>query len=295
MACLVPGAWCLVHFHSYWVILVLFHQVPAGFHELGESTAEGAARETLEEAGAAIEILAPYVFYDIVGIGQSYVLYRARLAPPFTFFAREPETLEARLFAPDEVPFDELAFSSVGMALRAYFADLQAGFFHVHQGKIVKDPGAGPNDPGTFKLVDHFALPTTLGSAKGSSSPFPKPFSPRFEERDPSFNHDDLMKDYSTQTGRNIPVPWGPEDSKAFIDWMDDCVVFHEIYSVHFRDAFHSYTKYIQTRGQKPLGKVTFGRAFVVFAHQLNYPEVEKRGPPSRFIGATLRPTSLST
>jgi ADP-ribose pyrophosphatase YjhB (NUDIX family) len=62
--------------------------VPAGFLEVGESTAAGAARETLEEAGAKIEILAPYVHYDIVGIGQAYLLFRVKLAPPpYTFDA----------------------------------------------------------------------------------------------------------------------------------------------------------------------------------------------------------------
>lgn len=83
--------------------------VPAGFLEVGESTAAGAARETMEEAAAAVDILGPYVHYDIVGIGQAYLLFRARLAPPFTFAAVLPETLEAGLFAPDEIPFDEVS------------------------------------------------------------------------------------------------------------------------------------------------------------------------------------------
>lgn len=82
--------------------------VPAGFLELGESTAAGAARETMEEAAAAVDILAPYVHFDIVGIGQAYLLFRAKLAAPFTFAAVEPETLETALFAPDEIPFDEV-------------------------------------------------------------------------------------------------------------------------------------------------------------------------------------------
>lgn len=49
---------------------------------------------------------------------QVYLLFRARLAPPFTFAAQQPESLEAALFAPHEIPFDELAFSSVAIALR---------------------------------------------------------------------------------------------------------------------------------------------------------------------------------
>lgn len=39
--------------------------IRAGFMELDESSAEGAARETLEEAGAAIDVLSPFVHFDI--------------------------------------------------------------------------------------------------------------------------------------------------------------------------------------------------------------------------------------
>jgi ADP-ribose/FAD diphosphatase len=139
--------------------------VPAGFLELGESTAEGAARETLEEAGARIEIMAPYAMYDIVGIGQSYVLFRARLAPPYVFAAQLPESLDARLFSPCEIPWDQLAFSSVAMALRSYAADTSSGAFGFRHGKIIKRPGAGPNEAGSFSLEDVL----TVGPGVGSS------------------------------------------------------------------------------------------------------------------------------
>ncbi len=49
---------------------------------------------------------------------QIYLLFRARLAPPFTFAAREPESLEAALFRPEDIPWDSLAFSSVSIALK---------------------------------------------------------------------------------------------------------------------------------------------------------------------------------
>ena len=72
---------------------------------------DGAARETREEALAAVEILAPYVHFDIPRIGQAYILFRARLAPPFTFGAGE-ETQEAALFSPADIPFSEVQFYS---------------------------------------------------------------------------------------------------------------------------------------------------------------------------------------
>ena len=53
--------------------------VPAGFLENGETTAAGAQRETLEEANARVDIIAPYALYNIPHINQVYLLFRARL------------------------------------------------------------------------------------------------------------------------------------------------------------------------------------------------------------------------
>lgn len=132
--------------------------VPAGYLECGESTAAGAARETWEEAGAAVHIDAPYCTFDIPGISQVYVLFRGRLTAPFTFAAREPESLEAALFEPEAIPWDQLAFSSVSIALQSYVRDLASGSFGVHHGVIRKRPGSGPNEPGSFALEDHMEL-----------------------------------------------------------------------------------------------------------------------------------------
>ena len=54
--------------------------LPAGFMELGESAAEGAVRETWEEACARVRAVAPFAHFDVPAIGQSYVLFRAELA-----------------------------------------------------------------------------------------------------------------------------------------------------------------------------------------------------------------------
>uniref|UniRef100_A0A061S4N4 Nudix hydrolase n=1 Tax=Tetraselmis sp. GSL018 TaxID=582737 RepID=A0A061S4N4_9CHLO len=128
--------------------------VPAGFMELDESTAGGAARETYEEAAANVEIVAPYFHLDIPAIGQSYVLFRSKLAEPYTF-SSGTETLDVKLFEPDAVPFQELAFSSVSIALRHYIEDLRDGRFRVHHAEIEKLPGSAPNDPHSFRLRNH--------------------------------------------------------------------------------------------------------------------------------------------
>ena len=50
--------------------------LPAGFMEMGESAAEGAARETFEEANARVHSLMPFSHLDIPVIGQAYILFR---------------------------------------------------------------------------------------------------------------------------------------------------------------------------------------------------------------------------
>ncbi|MGH6625943.1 MAG: NUDIX hydrolase [Burkholderiaceae bacterium] len=104
--------------------------LPAGFMELGETTAEGAARETDEEAGAHIEMEALFTVMNVVRVGQVHLFYRARLLSDQ--FKPGHETLEARLFTEDEIPWDEIAFKTVKETLVCYFADRRRGEFSVH-------------------------------------------------------------------------------------------------------------------------------------------------------------------
>ena len=107
-----------------------FWTLPAGFMELGETTEEGAARETDEEAGAHIEMQGLYCVLNVVSAGQVHLFYRARLLD--TEFNPGPETMEAQLFRQDEIPWDELAFRTVRMTLERFFADRKKGQFDVH-------------------------------------------------------------------------------------------------------------------------------------------------------------------
>lgn len=108
--------------------------LPAGFLELGESTEQGANRETDEEAGARIEMLGLFTVLNVVPVGQVHFFYRARLLD--TDFAPGPETIEAQLFAEHEIPWDQIAFRTVRETLRHYFADRAAGHFELHVGNI---------------------------------------------------------------------------------------------------------------------------------------------------------------
>ncbi len=99
--------------------------LPAGFMELGETTAEGALRETHEEAGAQIELLGLYSLLNVVKVGQVHFFYRACLLSPR--FEPGPESLEARLFAEHEIPWDEIAFQTTRETLTRYFDDRRHG------------------------------------------------------------------------------------------------------------------------------------------------------------------------
>ncbi|MBS0448626.1 MAG: NUDIX hydrolase [Proteobacteria bacterium] len=109
--------------YGYWTL-------PAGFMEYGETSSEGAIRETIEEAGARIELQGLYTLLNVVRVGQIHLYYRARLLD--TDFAPGPETIEAQLYAEAEIPWEELAFRTVKETLRCYFDDRRAGAFGVH-------------------------------------------------------------------------------------------------------------------------------------------------------------------
>ena len=108
--------------------------VPAGFMENGETTGEGALRETLEEANARVEVGPLYAIYNIPHINQVYMLFRARLLD--TDFSAGAETLEARLFAENDIPWEEIAFLSVRNTLTHYYTDRRNGEFKFHLGTI---------------------------------------------------------------------------------------------------------------------------------------------------------------
>lgn len=98
--------------------------------ELDETTAEGAARETLEEAGAQFEMGPLFSLLNVRRVGQVHFFYRATLLNDQ--FDPGQETMEARLFAEEDIPWDELSFRTVRETLLRYFADRRAGQFGIH-------------------------------------------------------------------------------------------------------------------------------------------------------------------
>lgn len=100
--------------YGYWTL-------PAGYMENGESTEQAALRETREEACATVELRKLYTLTSIIHVNQVQLIYLADL--PKASFGSSSETLESRLFSEDEIPWDQLAFSTIRNALKFYFAD----------------------------------------------------------------------------------------------------------------------------------------------------------------------------
>jgi ADP-ribose pyrophosphatase YjhB (NUDIX family) len=109
--------------------------LPAGFMELHETTAEGAARETVEEAGAQFEMERLFSVLNVARVGQVHLFYTARLLNEA--FDPGHETIEARLFTEAEIPWDDIAFRTVKETLEHYFADRRAGALSFHAIDIV--------------------------------------------------------------------------------------------------------------------------------------------------------------
>jgi ADP-ribose pyrophosphatase YjhB (NUDIX family) len=101
--------------------------LPAGFLEIGETVAEGAKRETLEEASARVDDLIPYALFNLSFIGQIYIMFRARLVD--TYYKPGSESLSVALFSQDEIPWNDLAFPVVEKTLKKYFTDRKIGKF----------------------------------------------------------------------------------------------------------------------------------------------------------------------
>ena len=101
--------------------------LPAGYLENGETVAECALRETREEACASLSNLSPYAMVDLPFINQVYFMFRGHLVDGT--FKPGPESLETRLFLPNEIPWDDIAFGSIKVVLEKYCADVASSVF----------------------------------------------------------------------------------------------------------------------------------------------------------------------
>ncbi|MBI1943791.1 MAG: NUDIX hydrolase [Betaproteobacteria bacterium] len=113
--------------YGYWTL-------PAGFMENDETAGDAALRETVEEAGAHIELAPPFSLISVPRVNQVHLFYRARLID--LEFKPGAETLEVALFEEAQLPWKEIAFRTVGQTLRHWFGDRGRGAFGFHSEDI---------------------------------------------------------------------------------------------------------------------------------------------------------------
>jgi ADP-ribose pyrophosphatase YjhB (NUDIX family) len=116
--------------HGYWTL-------PAGFMELGETTSEAALRETLEEANARVELLGLYALMNLPHVNQVYMMFRSKLLD--LDFSPGTESSEVQLYKEEDIPWAELAFTTIRYSLRFFFEDQQRNDYSLRIGDIVKD------------------------------------------------------------------------------------------------------------------------------------------------------------
>ena len=93
--------------------------LPAGFMENGETVAQAALRETLEEARARVELTEIFSVLSVPHVNQVHIFYRARLID--LDFGPGTESLDVQLFPEADIPWQEIAFRTVSTTLRHYY------------------------------------------------------------------------------------------------------------------------------------------------------------------------------
>ena len=97
---------------GYWTL-------PAGYMELGETAEDGAIREAREEACADIAIDRLLAVYSVPRLSQVQIIFRAALRTPE--ISAGPESMEVGLFTWEDIPWSDIAFPTVGWALRNFY------------------------------------------------------------------------------------------------------------------------------------------------------------------------------
>lgn len=115
---------------GYWTI-------PAGFMENRETLAQGALRETLEEAEAKVELTGLQSIIDVPFASQVHIMFRGKLIDDK--FGCGEESLECHLLTEKEIPWKDIAFPTVAFALKSFFADRTKGIYDVHSAVIQRN------------------------------------------------------------------------------------------------------------------------------------------------------------
>ncbi len=124
---------------GYWTL-------PAGFQEMDETSIEGAIRETWEEATARVEVEALYSVFNLPHVNQVYMMFRSRLLD--LDFRPGQESEEVCLFREEDIPWNELAFSTIRQTLKFFFEDRARNRFPLRTGNIIRQAQGYRFEPG---------------------------------------------------------------------------------------------------------------------------------------------------
>lgn len=113
-----------------------FWNLPCGFLEMNENVEDGAVREVYEETGLQVKITKLQTIYNVVHSGQVYLIFSA--TTDNANFKETFETLESKFFAPEEIPWNDIAFSANTFALKKYLDPEARMQEFVHIGSTLK-------------------------------------------------------------------------------------------------------------------------------------------------------------
>ena len=116
--------------YGYWTL-------PAGFMELGETSQAAALRETLEEANARVEIVNLFAVFNLPHVNQVYLMFNSNLMD--LNFSAGAESQEVGLFSRDEIPWEQLAFTTIRYSLEFFFEDQKNNSHRLHTGDIIRN------------------------------------------------------------------------------------------------------------------------------------------------------------
>ncbi len=95
--------------------------IPQGFMEMDETIEEGAKRETYEEIGVLPDIIKLITVYSVPHANQVHMHFLASISS--TDFKITEESTDIRLFSSQDIPWEEIAFSSNRFTIESYLKE----------------------------------------------------------------------------------------------------------------------------------------------------------------------------
>jgi ADP-ribose pyrophosphatase YjhB (NUDIX family) len=92
-----------------------YWNLPCGFLENDETIEQGAKREVYEETGASVQLNYLHTVYNLPHANQVYLIFHAQMVDDH--YQLTPESTEIEFFPLNDIPWEEIAFSSNSFAI----------------------------------------------------------------------------------------------------------------------------------------------------------------------------------